>query len=105
MAFMSSPKRLTSMMIKKKDSSSHYVRLPSDDENREIRKGHVPMMVGNEGAKEKFMVPTRFIHHPSIIALLDLSADEFGYDQQGVLQIPCEPEYFREIIGKLSKKT
>ncbi|GAB4824630.1 hypothetical protein Ancab_007502 [Ancistrocladus abbreviatus] len=77
----------------------------STAEKCEIRKGFVPMLVGNcGGGKERFMVPTQFIKHPSIIALLDLSAAEFGHRQQGVLQILCEPGCFRDIINRLSKR-
>ncbi|GAB4824634.1 hypothetical protein Ancab_007506 [Ancistrocladus abbreviatus] len=103
LGFVRSPKHIGSM-IKEKDSSSHYTRLSSDGDNHETRKGYVPVMVGSEGVKEKFMVPIEFIKHPSIVAMLELSADEFGYKQEGVIQIPCEPECFREIINKLPKK-
>ncbi|GAB2274564.1 hypothetical protein Dimus_009331 [Dionaea muscipula] len=112
---MKSPKHHLSSMMKKKSrressSSCHYVRLPcsNDDADHQeaadgTRKGYVPVMVGNElGVKEKFMVRTQYMTHPSIMALLQLSADEFGYCQQGVLQIPCEPDCFRQIISNLS---
>ncbi|GAB2233959.1 hypothetical protein Droror1_Dr00003189 [Drosera rotundifolia] len=105
---MKSPKHHLSNMIKKsKDvSSSCYIRLPCSDEDGTCshgRRGYVPVMVGNDEVTEKFMVRTEHITHPSILAFLELSADEFGYEQQGVLRIPCEPDCFREIINNLYK--
>ncbi|GAB2285585.1 hypothetical protein Dimus_020031 [Dionaea muscipula] len=119
MGFMKSPNNhLISSMIKKttKDNSPCYVRLQfsdhDDDESprrqhchHEVRKGYVPVMVGDyEGVREKFMVRTQYMTQPSIVALLELSADEFGYQHQGMLQISCDPDTFREIINSLSHK-
>ncbi|GAB4859825.1 hypothetical protein Ancab_011305 [Ancistrocladus abbreviatus] len=103
MEFMRSPKQIGSMIKRKDSSPSHYVRLSYHDDH-EIRRGYVPMIVGNEGVREKFMVRIEFMKHPSIIAMLELSAQEFGYKQGGVIRIPCDPECFIEIISKLPKK-
>uniref|UniRef100_A0A7C8ZMU4 Uncharacterized protein n=1 Tax=Opuntia streptacantha TaxID=393608 RepID=A0A7C8ZMU4_OPUST len=107
---------MKNMLINKKKENQFqrppsYVKLKSkdddDDESDEWRtpKGHVPVMVGKEeGSSKRFAVPTRFMKDPSIAALLQLSADELGYDHQGIVQIPCHPEYFEAVLGKLSKR-
>ncbi|KMS99939.1 hypothetical protein BVRB_1g017840 [Beta vulgaris subsp. vulgaris] len=80
----------------------------NDDDNvnhpkHEIRRGYVPVMVGMcEEEKERFMVPCRWMKHPYIVALLQLSANEFGYHQQGVIHIPCEPHHFKDIMENIS---
>ncbi|GAB2214840.1 hypothetical protein Droror1_Dr00019204 [Drosera rotundifolia] len=109
MAFLKT-RLFASKSSKKEFSIKSFVRsLSGTDmgaaESHEVRKGYVPVMVGSEGflGGERFMIKTHLIKHPSIVALLELSADEFGYDQEGVLQIPCEPDYFRNTINKLSK--
>lgn len=105
------------MINKKKENQllrpPSYVKLKShsdddghgqSDEGR-TPKGHVPVLVGKEeGSLKRFVVPTRFMKDPSMAALLQLSADEFGYDHQGIVQIPCDPEYFEAVLGKLSKR-
>ncbi|GMH11133.1 hypothetical protein Nepgr_012974 [Nepenthes gracilis] len=106
MVFIKTTKIIASRICGKNDSSSsplHYLRLSTGD--YQSQKGYVPVIVGDhEGMAERFMIRTQWMKHPSILALLDLSADEFGYDQEGVLQIPCEPEFFRVIIKRLSKR-
>ncbi|GAB2274563.1 hypothetical protein Dimus_009330 [Dionaea muscipula] len=79
------------------DEDDEQIITAAGELGNEIRKGFVPVMVGSE----RFMIRTRLMMHPSIVALLELSADEFGYEQEGVLQIPCEPEYFRQTINKM----
>ncbi|KAL2892540.1 Auxin-responsive protein SAUR40 [Bienertia sinuspersici] len=81
-----------------------------DDEGRnhekhEARRGFVPILVGTcEEEEERFMVPLGLMKHPSIVDLLQLSANEFGYNHQGVLHIPCESHHFRGVIGSISSK-
>ena len=65
----------------------------------------MPIIVGKcDGEEERFMMPTAWMKHPSIVALLELSADEFGYRHEGVLHISCQPDLFREIITRISFK-
>ncbi|KNA03298.1 hypothetical protein SOVF_210550, partial [Spinacia oleracea] len=107
MAFIK-PRELGGKILRKKEcvpSPPSYVKLSSnngndDDDEEGTPKGHVPVMVGNidEGELKRFVVPTGFMKDPSIVTLLKLSAAEFGYNQEGVLQIPCHPECFQKII-------
>lgn len=93
-------------------SPPRYERLQgggADFDNRHqrelARKGYVPVMVGGEGAmKERILIPTQFLAHPSIVVLLEMSADKFGYGQQGVLRIPCDSGYFRALLETLAFK-
>uniref|UniRef100_A0A803LXP2 Uncharacterized protein n=1 Tax=Chenopodium quinoa TaxID=63459 RepID=A0A803LXP2_CHEQI len=103
MAFIK-PRDLGGKILRKKEclpSPPSYVRLSRTDDNDNDNedhqrddsneggtpKGHVPVMVGMEEKDVKrFVVPTRFMKDPSIVTLLQLSADVFGYDHQGVLR-------------------
>lgn len=80
-----------------------YSKICCDE--HEIRRGYVPIMVGKcEEEEERFMVPLRLMKHPFIIDLLQLSANEFGYQQDGVIQIPCQPLHFRLVMDNISSK-
>ncbi|XP_021729388.1 auxin-responsive protein SAUR71-like [Chenopodium quinoa] len=115
-------KDLIGKIVRKKEQSSscsppQYSRLSSccEDEvkNKHQRKhdqvakkrGYVPIMVGkSEEEEERFMVPLGWMNHPCIVELLRVSANEFGYHQQGVSQIPCEPHHFRVVMESISCK-
>ncbi|KAL9230731.1 hypothetical protein vseg_006045 [Gypsophila vaccaria] len=88
-------------------SPSRYSKLSNnnDDEQEVIRRGYVPIMVGKyEEEEERFMVPTKLMTHAFIINLLELYANEFGYQHKGVLYICCEPHFFRENLDQICCK-
>lgn len=71
----------------------------------EVRKGYVPVLVGKEEKMmEKIWVPIKLIKHPTIVELLNKSADEFGYQHQhGVLRIIYDAASFKAFIQDASK--
>ncbi|KAK8970700.1 hypothetical protein KSP40_PGU021754 [Platanthera guangdongensis] len=58
--------------------------------------GHVPVFVGDE--MERFSVRAELLSRPAFIELLRLSAMEYGYNQAGVLRIPCPANLFRRLL-------
>ncbi|WOL13995.1 hypothetical protein Cni_G22775 [Canna indica] len=67
------------------------------------RKRFVPILVGSGKEMEKVLVHTEVLTHPYFIVLLELAAIEFGYDQQGILRIPCNLERFQWILDMILK--
>lgn len=66
-----------------------------------VPKGCVPVLVGFK-EMERFVVHTKLFKHPRITALLDMAAQEFGYEQKGILRIPCDVEHFRQVLEVIS---
>ncbi|KAL6319120.1 hypothetical protein AAG906_011199 [Vitis piasezkii] len=62
-----------------------------------------PCLVGEGEVMERLMIPTKMIKHPYIVALLEMSANEFGYRQHGTIKIPCDVER-RRTIEMISKE-
>ena len=58
--------------------------------------GFVPLRVGKE--RELFMVATAHINHPLMAVLLDLSAEELGFQQLGALRVECDVLTFRRLL-------
>ena len=88
-------------------STSSYVRLDRMEEGTKLdhRKGVFPVLVGNEGTiMEKFLLPTKLTKHPFIAQLLELSAKEYGYEQEGLLKIPYDASCFKKMLKLISKK-
>ncbi|URD99876.1 Auxin responsive protein [Musa troglodytarum] len=67
------------------------------------RRGYVPVLVGaaaaeEEGGLQRFLVSVEAFKHARFVSLLEMAAGEFGYQQRGVLRIPCDPEHFRRVL-------
>ncbi|KAF3647267.1 hypothetical protein BC332_13662 [Capsicum chinense] len=61
--------------------------------------GSLAVYVGNE--RRRFVIPTRFLNLPIFISLLDKAEEEFGFQPTGGLVLPCEVEFFSEILRLL----
>ncbi|XP_027343793.1 auxin-responsive protein SAUR71 [Abrus precatorius] len=90
--------------------SSQYTLLRSDSQRRRRRTdrrrssavvpvGHVPIYVGDE--MERFVVCAELLNHPVFVKLLNQSAQEYGYEQQGVLRLPCHVFVFERVLEAL----
>ncbi|GFZ12633.1 SAUR-like auxin-responsive protein family [Actinidia rufa] len=61
--------------------------------------GHIPVYVGEE--MERFVVSAELLNHPMFVKLLNKSAQEYGYEQKGVLHIPCHVLVFERFLEAL----
>ncbi|XP_008811333.1 auxin-responsive protein SAUR71-like [Phoenix dactylifera] len=69
---------------------------------RWVPEGHVPVYVGDgEEEVERFVVRAELLSRPAFVELLRRSAQEYGYEQRGVLRIPCPVPVFRRILRSL----
>ncbi|KAL5221008.1 hypothetical protein ABZP36_025721 [Zizania latifolia] len=62
-------------------------------------RGYVPILIGQGEERERILVRTEQLKQPHFLALLDLAVQEFGYEQRGILCIPCTTKAFRSIVG------
>jgi SAUR family protein len=70
---------------------------------RSARKGYVPILVGKEATAERFLVHVKQLNNPSMMMLLEMAADELGYQHEGILRILCDADYFREMVSSKSR--
>ena len=59
----------------------------------------MPVYVGDES--ERFVVNAELLNHPVFMKLLNISAQEYGYEQKGVLRIPCHVLVFERVMEAL----
>ncbi|KAJ8461336.1 hypothetical protein OPV22_034262 [Ensete ventricosum] len=62
----------------------------------DVPKGHCPVYIGPE--QRRFVIPTSYLSLPVFKLLLEKAEEEFGFDHQGALMIPCEVETFKYIL-------
>ncbi|XP_008462190.2 auxin-responsive protein SAUR50-like [Cucumis melo] len=62
-----------------------------------VPKGYLAVCVGKE--MKRFVIPTHYLTHKAFRILLQEAEEEFGFHQQGVLQIPCHVSVFEDILN------
>ncbi|CAA2940399.1 auxin-induced 15A-like [Olea europaea subsp. europaea] len=73
-----------------------------DDEDRlpfDVPKGHFAVYVGEN--RSRYIVPISFLSHPEFQCLLRQAEEEFGFDHDMGLTIPCEEVVFRSLTSML----
>ncbi|KAK3411208.1 auxin-responsive protein SAUR72 [Eucalyptus grandis] len=67
-----------------------------------VPKGFLAVSVGKE--LKRFVIPTEHLRHPAFGILLQEAEEEFGFQQEGVLKIPCEVRVFEMILKAVEEK-
>ncbi|XP_062165374.1 auxin-responsive protein SAUR71 [Alnus glutinosa] len=77
-------------------------RTLSLSEENTVPKGYLAVCVGEE--LKRFVIPTEYLGHRAFHILLREAEEEFGFQQTGVLRIPCEVYVFENILKMVEEK-
>ncbi|KAJ3679320.1 hypothetical protein LUZ60_017331 [Juncus effusus] len=84
--------------------SSQYQPLNQTSKTARVPTGHVPVYVGEAGTEEdsmeRFVIKAELLSRPAFAELLSRAADEFGYNNNGALRIPCSVSDFQHLIRR-----
>ncbi|CAH1420161.1 unnamed protein product [Lactuca virosa] len=78
---------------------SQSFRMAKPRRSGTVPEGHLPVYVGEE--MERFVVSAELLNHPIFIDFLNKSAQEYGYEQKGVLHIPIHVFVFERVLEAL----
>ncbi|KAK9940056.1 hypothetical protein M0R45_016731 [Rubus argutus] len=89
-------KLLRSLLLGRKSNSdfggdSTYV--PQD-----VKEGHFAVIAADGGQMKRFVVALSYLSHPRFLDLLKQAAEEYGFDREGALTIPCPPSDLEKIL-------
>ncbi|CAI0376985.1 unnamed protein product, partial [Linum tenue] len=70
-----------------------------EKERKKVPKGHFAVYVGEK--RSRYIVPISFLTHPEFQFLLRRAEEEFGFDHDMGLTIPCEEVVFRALTSML----
>jgi SAUR family protein len=70
--------------------------------NDVVPKGFLAVCVGKE--LKRFVIPTEYLGHQAFGILLREAEEEFGFQQEGVLKIPCQVSVFEKILKVVEEK-
>ncbi|KAJ8760170.1 hypothetical protein K2173_011026 [Erythroxylum novogranatense] len=74
----------------------------SYDSLEHVPKGYLAVYVGPD--QRRFIIPTSYLSMPDFRNLMDRAAEEFGFEQEGGLRIPCEEHDFEEILFRCLRR-
>ncbi|KMT01092.1 hypothetical protein BVRB_9g223470 [Beta vulgaris subsp. vulgaris] len=67
-----------------------------------VPKGYIPVYVGEQAEKKRYVVPLSYLSHPTFQNLLQSAEEEFGFNHfMGVLTIPRTTETFSKLTSEL----
>ena len=92
--------------MKKERRAPNYAYRIKSSYIKKTPKGFVPIIVGDDGTKdveERFLVHVKLLSKPCMVNFLELAARQFGYDQEGVLRVPCDANHFQKMLDSLEK--
>ncbi|KAB5573391.1 hypothetical protein DKX38_000585 [Salix brachista] len=96
-----SMKKLMRKLSKVTHSTKYSILQPNPPKRGSdiVPAGHFPVYVGvDQDRTERFVVRAELLHHPLFLELLHRSAQEYGYDQTGVLRIPVIVVVFERVL-------
>ncbi|KAF8389476.1 hypothetical protein HHK36_026171 [Tetracentron sinense] len=100
-------KRWKTMSLRRRSVLSHSGSDSDTDScsvsssNRRIPSGSLAVYVGPE--RKRFVIPTRYLNLPIFVSLLKKAEEEFGFQSDGGLVMPCEVGFFKGVLRFLEK--
>ncbi|XP_019450994.1 PREDICTED: indole-3-acetic acid-induced protein ARG7-like isoform X2 [Lupinus angustifolius] len=79
--------------IKARVTATHA---PSD-----VPAGYIAVCVGP--TRSRFIIRATYLNHPIFVNLLAEAEEEYGFCNHGPLAVPCDEEYFRELLRVMAQ--
>ncbi|KAL2332009.1 hypothetical protein Fmac_019590 [Flemingia macrophylla] len=73
------------------DSNSTYV--PED-----VKEGHFAVIAECGEEQKRFVLPLSCLANPTFLKLLEQAEEEYGFDHEGAVTIPCRPSEIERIL-------
>ncbi|XP_010253978.1 PREDICTED: auxin-responsive protein SAUR32-like [Nelumbo nucifera] len=65
---------------------------------KDVKEGHFAVIAADDGEPKRFIVALDYLANPSFLRLLEQAEEEFGFDQEGALTIPCRSSELERIL-------
>ncbi|XP_076909388.1 protein SMALL AUXIN UP-REGULATED RNA 51-like [Bidens hawaiensis] len=57
----------------------------------DVKEGHFAVIAADDFEERRFVVPLAYLDRPCFQRLLERAAEEYGFDHEGALMVPCSP--------------
>ncbi|GMN24999.1 hypothetical protein TIFTF001_000776 [Ficus carica] len=79
-------------LVRPRSLSSSFSSNDTNSVPQDVKEGHFAVMaMEGDDEPKRFVVPLRCLTHPTFQRLLEQAAEEYGFDQEGALTVPCRP--------------
>ncbi|XP_022860867.1 auxin-responsive protein SAUR32-like [Olea europaea var. sylvestris] len=80
----------------------HRINNRKKQQVRDVPKGCLAIKVGQgEDEKQRIVIPLVYFNHPLFMKLLKDAEEEYGFDYEGRITIPCHVQDFRYVQGMI----
>ncbi|TMW99861.1 hypothetical protein EJD97_001836 [Solanum chilense] len=79
-------------------SDKEDVNNSNSNNNNNVPKGCLAVLCVGKEEEKRFVIPMDYLAHQSFQVLLREAEEEFGFQQQGILKIPCQISLFDKIL-------
>lgn len=88
-----------SLLLGKKLPSDDYFDESENNVPEDVKEGHFAVVAAEDDEVKRFVVPLSCLTHPSFLRLLEQAAEEYGFDHEGALTVPCRPSEMERILA------
>ena len=64
----------------------------------DVKEGHFAVIAEGGEEPKRFVMPLSCLTNPTFLRLLERAAEEYGFDHEGALTIPCRPSELERIL-------
>ncbi|KAL3536243.1 hypothetical protein ACH5RR_004704 [Cinchona calisaya] len=64
----------------------------------DVKEGHFAVFTVKTEKPQRFVVELQILTNPAFLRLLKQAEEEYGFNQKGVLAVPCRPEELQKIL-------
>ncbi|KAL8209015.1 hypothetical protein R6Q57_008427 [Mikania cordata] len=64
----------------------------------DVKEGHFAVIAADDDEERRFVVPLAYLDQPSFQRLLERAAEEYGFNHEGALMVPCRPSELEWIL-------
>uniref|UniRef100_A0A6M2EMK7 Auxin-responsive family protein n=1 Tax=Populus davidiana TaxID=266767 RepID=A0A6M2EMK7_9ROSI len=70
----------------------------------DVKKGHFAVTATKGEEPKRFVVELNYLTNPDFLSLLEQAKEEYGFQQEGILAVPCRPEELQKILENRRKR-
>ncbi|KAK7261314.1 hypothetical protein RIF29_27623 [Crotalaria pallida] len=76
------------------EGKDHYSTYVPDD----VKEGHFAVIAEGGEEPKRFVMPLSCLNNSTFLRLLEQAEEEYGFDHEGALSIPCRPSVLERIL-------